>query len=181
MNQYEGAEALFLELMPFGAKLTANGILSFYATLFETSCSAGIDRTIAEALKEQFKVKAWKVIELVQRAKDSGDPEDRVHLLRTAASLPGQESALSPEIGRCCRYLLTNGEVPAEDVQLLFSRLTQTEARVLIGAAIFSVSENDLLPIQLQRILWHIKSEKFLDADDPFVSAGDLAISAMAI
>jgi hypothetical protein len=183
LNQYEGAEALFLELLPVGADLSANGILSFYISRFETVTSGDsqIDKAYADSLQEQFKVKAWKIIELVQRAKDCGDVADLIHLLRVAASLPGQESAFSPELGRACRCLLTTGEVQPEDIQLLFEPLTETEARVLIGASIFSFQQNELLPIQLQRILWHIKSQEYLPANDPFVMAGDLAIEAMTV
>ncbi|MBI2812582.1 MAG: hypothetical protein HYX67_17390 [Candidatus Melainabacteria bacterium] len=183
LNQYEGAEALFLELLPVGADLRADGILAFYISRFETVTSADsqIDKAYADALQEQFNVKAWKIIELVQRAKDTGDLGDLIHLLRVAASIPGQESALSPELGRACRFLLTTGEVPPEDIQLIFEPLTETEARVLIGASIFSFQQNELLPIQLQRILWHIKSQNYLSADDPFVLAGDLAIEAMTV
>lgn len=183
LSQYEGAEALFLELLPVGADLSADGILSFYISRFKavTSADSQIDKSVAGALQEQFKVKAWKIIELVRRAQESGDLSDMIHLLRIAASIPGQESALSPELGRACRHLLTTGEVPPEDIQLLFEPLTETEARVLIGASIFSFQQNELLPIQLQRILWHIKSQDYLPANDPFVVAGDLAIEAMTV
>jgi len=183
LNQYEGAEALFLELLPVGADLSANGILDFYISRFETIVSGDsqIDKTYADALQEQFKIKAWKIIALVQRAKDTGDLGDLIHLLRVAASIPGQESAMSPELGRACRCLITTGEVPPEDIQLIFEPLTETEARVLIGASIFSFQQNELLPIQLQRILWHIKSQNYLAADDPFVLAGDLAIETMTV
>ncbi len=183
LNQYEGAEALFLELLPLGADLSADGIISYYQSRIRdlTSADSHIEPAVANALQEQFNIKAWKIIELVRRAQESGDLGDLIHLLRIAASLPGQESALSPELGRACRALLTTGEVPPEDIQLLFEPLTETEARVLIGASIFSFQQNELLPIQLQRILWHIKSQNYLAADDPFVMAGDLAIEAMAI
>ncbi len=183
LNQYEGAEALFLELLPVGADLSANGILSFYIARFETvtSSDSPIDKAYADSLQEQFKVKAWKIIELVQRAKDTGDLADLIHLLRVAASIPGQESALSPELGRACRCLLTTGELPPEDIQLIFEPLTETEARVLIGAAIFSSQQNELLAVQLQRILWHIKSQNYLAPNDPFVIAGDLAIETMSV
>ncbi|HEY9679765.1 MAG TPA: hypothetical protein V6C76_17310 [Drouetiella sp.] len=181
LNQYEGAEALFLELLPVGAELTHDGILQFYKALFETLTNqdAQVDSVYAEALQEQLKTKALKIIELVQRAKDTGDLSDLIHLLRVAASIPGQESALSPELGRACRSLLTTGEVLPADIELIFNKLTETEARVLIGAAIFSFQQNELLPIQLQRILWHIKSHDYLPASDPFVAAGDLAIETM--
>jgi hypothetical protein len=76
---------------------------------------------------------------------------------------------------------LTTGELPPEDVQLIFEPLTETEARVLIGAAIFSSQQNELLAVQLQRILWHIKSQNYLAANDPFVMAGDLAIETMSV
>ncbi|MBS1999877.1 MAG: hypothetical protein JST44_00135 [Cyanobacteria bacterium SZAS LIN-5] len=182
LNQYEGAEALFLELLPLGADLSEDGILSYYcARIGELTNASNIDQSVAAALEEQFKIKAWQIIELVRRARETGDLSDLIHLLRIAASIPGQESALSPELGRACRALLTTGEVPPEDIQLLFEPLTETEARVLIGASIFSFQQNELLPIQLQRILWHIKSQNYLAADDPFVLAGDLAIEAMSL
>ncbi|MFN8551229.1 MAG: hypothetical protein U0103_07060 [Candidatus Obscuribacterales bacterium] len=183
LNQYEGAEALFLELLPLGADLSPDGIQAYYLGRMHdlTGSDSHIEQSVADALHEQFKIKAWKIIELVRRAQETGDLSDLIHLLRIAASIPGQESALSPELGRACRALLTTGEVPPEDIQLLFEPLTETEARVLIGASIFSFQQNELLPIQLQRILWHIKSQNYLAADDPFVLAGDLAIEAMSL
>jgi len=187
-SQLEGLESIFLELMPFGVELKRQQVQDYYDKRFDQATKP-IASVAETELRRQFNTKANQVRNLVDSAESLGDASNKLNLIRAAATLPEERSKpLNPSVAQLCQKMLFDNAVDADLLGQAAGDLeiTHVEARVLLGSAMFLVSDQldnggQPMPVQevLGKLLKRVAGSGLLARNDPFLVEAECALEAM--
>ncbi len=188
-SQLEGLESIFMELMPFGIELKRQHVQDYYDKRFDAATKP-VSSVAENELRRQFNTKANQVRNLVDSAESLGDADNRLNLIRAAASLPEERSkGLLNSVLNFSKAVVMENRVETE----LFNEILQSkelrpvEARVLLGAAMFVIDRE--LPTQeginmpvidiLGELVQMVRREQLLTRNDPFLVEAQCALEAL--
>jgi hypothetical protein len=185
-SQLEGLESIFFELIPMGVELKRHNVQDYYERRFAFATQP-MPAVAETELRRQFNTKANQVRNLVDSAESLGAVDNRLNLVRAAATLPDErKQEIDEEIEKLCQSILTEQRIDMDS----FNKLTKDtersawEFRTLIGSMMFLITDelkSNTGDVPLYLVLQQTieRSESALGRSDPFLIEAKCALAAM--